>query len=118
MTEWSFDEHRQVGKLVVSGAVTVAQVGELKGVLIDAIGRAPLVEVDVSRVEQIDIAGLQLLCAAHRLADANGKRFSIIKTGEAVLHLVRSAGFAHALVCDQARHSACLWAKRAQPGVC
>jgi hypothetical protein len=31
---------------------------------------------------------------------------------------VRGAGFAHALVCDQARHSACLWAKRAQPGIC
>lgn len=109
MTEWRFDEQQQVGELVVSGAVTVARVGELKKVLIDAIGQARLIQIDLGRVEQIDIAGLQLFCAAHRLAGANGKQLSITTVGDAVLQLVRNAGFAHALVCDQGCHSACLW---------
>ncbi len=114
MTEWTFDEQRQVGELVVSGALTVTQVRELKGLLIDAIGQAPLVQVDLGRVEQVDIAGLQLFCAAHRLADANGKRLSICTASEAVLQLVNTAGFAHPLVCDQGRRSACIWAQKTQ----
>lgn len=112
MIRWNFDEQQQIGELTVSGAVTVGQVVELKGELLKAIEQVPLVRIDLGNVEQIDIAGVQLFCAAYRLAARSGKVLTVTRVGEPVLKLVRSAGFAHASVCDQGRHSACLWAQR------
>jgi anti-anti-sigma factor len=110
MTQWLYDEQRQAGELAVTGAVTVAQVDELKLLLIEAIAQAPLILVDLGQVEEIDVAGLQLFCAAHRLAANGGKTFKVTTVGACVLQLVRSAGFVHATICDRQRGEPCLWA--------
>lgn len=109
MTRWSFDKKQQAGELAVSGAVTVAQVGELRALLLEALDQSPLVQVDLGQVEEIDIAGIQLLCAAHRLTAGSGRRLDVKNASERVRRLVESAGFAHAAVCESARNSACLW---------
>lgn len=109
MSRWSFDEGQKTGELVVTGAVTVAQVGELKELLLAAIEQAPLVQVDLGQVEQIDIAGVQLFCAAHRLAGNRGGALVIKTFGVRVRELIVNSGFAHTLRCDHACSSACLW---------
>jgi anti-anti-sigma factor len=113
MTRWSFDKKQQAGELVVSGAVTVSQVGELQALLLEALSQAPLVQVDLSQVEEIDVAGIQLLCAAHRLAGKNGRRLEVKNIGARVRQLIRNAGFAHASVCSSGENRACLWAQLA-----
>jgi len=112
VTRWTFDEQQQTGELKVSGAVTVSQVAEIRKLLLKALDQAPLVRLDLGQVEAIDIAGLQLFCAAHRLADRTGRCLAIVALGEPVLKLVHEAGFAHLPVCDQDRQSACFWARR------
>jgi anti-anti-sigma factor len=109
MTEWLYDEQREAGELVVTGAVTVARVDELKPLLLEAIAQAPSILVDLGRVEEIDVAGLQLFCAAHRLAANGGKTFNVTTVGACVLQLVRTAGFVHATICDRQRGRPCLW---------
>src|SRR5512145_2649577 len=52
MTEWSYDDEQRAGKLQVDGVATVAQVGQLKELLIKAIDQAELVLVDLGRVNQ------------------------------------------------------------------
>ena len=113
MAHWSFDEQQQTGVLSITGAVTVAQVGALRELFLEALGQSPQVQVDLGQVDEIDVAGVQLLCAAHRLAASSGGLLEIIAAGERVRQLVQSAGFAHAAVCDRDRKNACLWAQLA-----
>jgi anti-anti-sigma factor len=109
MTEWSYDEEQQAGQLWVDGAVTVAQVGQLKEHLVKAIDQAEMVLVDLSRVSQVDIAGLQLFCAAYRQACARGRTLKLCGGGEPFRDLVRATGFAHGAWCGAREKTACLW---------
>ena len=113
MAHWSYDEQQQPGKLSVTGALTVAEVGALRTLLLEALGESPRVQVDLGQVVEIDVAGVQLLCAAHRLAASSGRLLEITAAGECVRQLVRGAGFTHAAVCDGKRKNACLWAQLA-----
>lgn len=110
MSRWSFDEQQQVGIVTVTGMVTVTQVGALRSVLLEALDQSPRVRVDLGQIDEIDVAGIQLICAAYRQASVSGKLLEVSSAGEHIRQLVRSAGFAHAAVCDSERKSACLWA--------
>jgi anti-anti-sigma factor len=113
MTEWVYDEEQQVGQLQVSGAVTVAQVGRLKEQLVQSMVQAEMVLVDLSRVSQVDIAGLQLLCAAHRDACTRGKVLKLCGGNERFRDLVSAAGFAHGNWCNAGEKTPCLWMEMA-----
>jgi ABC-type transporter Mla MlaB component len=111
MTQWVFDKEQQVGRLQIDGAVTVAQVGQLKAMLMEAVEQAQTVLVDLSRAEPVDMAGLQLFCAAHRFARACGKELRCCGGGERLRVLVCAAGFAHGTWCNAREQTPCLWAE-------
>ena len=113
MTQWTFDEEQQAGQLRVDGSATIAQVGQLKELLVQAVDQAHMVLVDLSRVDQVDIAGLQLFCAAHRFACTRGRGIKLSGGGERFLALVRAAGFTHGAWCSAREQIPCLWAEMA-----
>ncbi len=61
------------GVLTIEGALTVQRAAELKAMLVDALAQADRVAIDLSRVTDVDLCGLQLLCSAQRTASQSRK---------------------------------------------
>jgi ABC-type transporter Mla MlaB component len=74
--DW-FDDTHQAVRLHINGAMTVAYAAELLPALAEAFAAAPIIHFDLSRVDEIDAAGLQLLCSSHRTAMKEGKQFHL-----------------------------------------
>lgn len=79
--------------------LTVAVAVELRAQLLAALGGPPgALELDASAVADVDAAGLQVLCAARRTAEARGMSLTV-KSGTcspALARAVEVAGLAHA----------------------
>ena len=114
MTNWSCDAEQRAGKLAVVEGLTVAQVCRLQAALLHGLDEADQVALDLGAVSEVDIAGLQLLCAAHRLAVARGKELLLFGVGDRVLELVHTAGFVRGSQCGIGRDVPCFWAKMAR----
>lgn len=78
-------------RLAVSGEATVYGVSEAAETLRSALAGAERLQVDLSSVSEIDSAFIQLLLAAGRQADRDGKKMEIVGYGgfgeEAILVL-------------------------------
>jgi hypothetical protein len=75
--------------VTLEGELTVASADELKGLLMECTGD---LELDLLRVETIDIAVMQLLWAAGREAERRGAKVAI-HISEAAAAAARNAGF-------------------------
>lgn len=96
--------------LKLSGSVTIGQAAGFKEALIDALGAASELQVDLGAVTEIDLTGLQLLCATHRSAQARGKQFSVNEGGNKVyLEAVDNAGFRRHVGCARDDSGTCIW---------
>lgn len=111
MSRGSNNRQQKSGELLITGALTISSVTELKELLQTAIEQTPLVKVDLGQVEQIDTAGIQLFCAAHRLAESRGKGIEITGAADSVRQLVVQAGFAHEATCGKKPDGNCLWTR-------
>jgi anti-anti-sigma factor len=100
------------GKLTLkaSGMVTIAAAAQFKQALQEALEAGPALELDLSGLTQIDLSGLQLLCATHRSAEQAGKQFHIINKGNEVFrNSVADAGFNRHVGCVHDTSQSCLW---------
>jgi anti-sigma B factor antagonist len=79
--QWSGDRCR----LGIDDDLTIYTAAALKQALLDPLGRADEVEVELSRVAECDTAGFQLLVLLKREAEAEGKRLSLTGHSPAVL---------------------------------
>jgi anti-anti-sigma regulatory factor len=113
MTNWSYDGEQRAGRLVVEQGLTIAQVCRLRESLLQGFAEADQVVLDIGAVDDVDLAGLQLLCAAHRFAGAHGKELQLAGGGDRILKLVRAAGFIRGTLCNMGRDVPCFWAKLA-----
>lgn len=113
MTKWSYDAQRQAGRLTVEAGLTVAAVRELCEVLLKGLEMSDQVVLDLGAVKDADIAGLQLLCAAHRHAVAHGKELLVEGAGNHLCELARAAGFVRGDLCSIGRDVPCFWIKMA-----
>lgn len=77
--------------LELPARITIHEVRALHQQLLAQIGAWELV-LDGSRVEQVDTAGLQLILAARRSAEAAGGRLEWRPLPAAVLHATRALG--------------------------
>lgn len=78
--------------------LTIAEAPRLRELLLAALERGEPVELDGGAVEEIDAAGLQVLCAARRSAARRGLSFTIREPGrsEPLSRSLVVAGLNHA----------------------
>ena len=74
----------QLRRLAVNEEMTIYQAAQQKQRLLDALASAHQIELDLSRVPEIDTAGLQLLILLKREAAARGTAVRIVAHSEPV----------------------------------
>jgi anti-anti-sigma factor len=72
-------------KLPIEGELTIYSAADLKAKLVEALAAEQPIEIDLSQVDEIDSAGLQLLLLAKREAARIEKPLSLINHSQAVL---------------------------------
>jgi anti-anti-sigma regulatory factor len=97
--------------VVVSGDMTIQNAGEIRNLLLEAFSGGEGVCLEMDKVTGVDLAGLQLLCAAHRSAMTDKKHFSVSGMDiEALKSVVRDAGFPRHSGCVRDTGKTCIWA--------
>ena len=97
--------------LKLSGELTVPNAAEFRSALLEALGRLDYLEIDLSPVTAVDIAGLQLLCAAHRTAVTQAKKIVLLSASGCVDMAANNAGFLCREGCMTSPNEGCLWAE-------
>ena len=98
------------GTLHLSGEVTLLQVQGLFALLNQALEAADHVVIDMQGITDIDMAGLQLLCAAHKSAmDRNNQWVTDPNPPDVVASRADQAGLACRQNCDGLENTNCLW---------
>jgi anti-anti-sigma factor len=78
----------------IEGEMTIYRAAPLKEQLVGALGSgtSPSPRLDLSRVTEIDTAGLQLILMARRLARARGRALAVDEPSPPVADLLRLCG--------------------------
>jgi anti-anti-sigma regulatory factor len=93
----------------VRGSLTIALAREAHAALVKAFAKAQQVLLDLEGVEEIDLTGLQLVCAAHRSSSNAGKGFQVKgHDSEPVARAAVKAGFLRRIGCVQ-ETKMCFW---------
>ncbi len=96
--------------LTVAGSLTIEYAADMREALLAAFGQGDLVTVDLTKLEGIDISGLQLLCAAHRTSLAQDKRLVVQGSKHAdVQKNAMLAGYYRHVGCSQDVTKTCVW---------
>jgi anti-anti-sigma factor len=78
--------------LTLAGPLEIAVAEELCSALRDLLERAPHPTLDLSQVEAVDAAALQVLCSARKTAERDGKRLEIAAISPAVRNKSEALG--------------------------
>ena len=106
--------NESVTSVAINGAMTIDNVGEIRGGLLTAFGRGKNVELSLEGVTDLDLTGLQLLCSAHRTSLAGGLGFSIVGREEGpVSSVAKSSGMLRHVGCADDTGGSCVWKKEA-----
>ena len=79
------DGARPSHPLRIEGELTIYQAAELKPLLAAALQQGDVLEIDLSAIGEIDTAGIQLLIAAKKSAQAAGKQLRLVAHSDAVV---------------------------------
>jgi anti-anti-sigma regulatory factor len=64
--------------LKLGSALTLANASEIKQALLSGLHKTKALTLDAGALTDVDVAGLQVLCATHRLAVAQGKTVGFV----------------------------------------
>lgn len=96
--------------MTIAGPMTVQYAGELRDHLLELFMKAKNVTIDLSGVTDIDVAGLQLLCSAHRTSDYAKTRFAVAGGQGAVIRdAAEAAGLLRDTGCSEDECNTCIW---------
>ncbi|HJV34815.1 STAS domain-containing protein [Geomonas sp.] len=99
-------------ELKVSGRLTVEGAAEFKDALREALAETAELVVDLTGLTEMDLSGLQLLCAAHGSAEVAGKSFRLVEGDNEVLRMIAAeAGFQRQAGCPQDVSKSCIWVR-------
>lgn len=70
-------ELRNGKRLCLEGELTISNAADFRQGLLEALEQGDCLELDLDAVTAIDLAGLQLLCSAHRTAVAGEKSLTL-----------------------------------------
>lgn len=105
-----FNDH-EIIKLV--GELTIEHSEELREILKDGLDREERLSLSFSKVTDIDLSFLQLICSAHRTALQANKIFRIDKQGsEILMTAIKDAGFVREEGCSLDLSKSCIWKGR------
>ena len=94
----------------IDGEMTILNAGEIRNSLLEAFSNGAGLCLDMGKVTEVDLAGLQLLCAAHRTSMTEKKHFSVSGVdNEAMKSVIRDAGFLRHTGCTQDVNKTCVW---------
>lgn len=79
-------------RLVIQGEFTIYTASELKGQILGALLANNDLEIDLSKVEEFDAAGLQLLVVAKKTAATLNRKLRITGCPPAVLDILSLSG--------------------------
>jgi anti-anti-sigma factor len=74
--------------LILDGPMTIYNANEIKAQLMNGLQAAPIVELDLSHVNEMDTAGFQLLVMAKRESQRQGLTLRIIAHSPAVREVI------------------------------
>jgi anti-anti-sigma regulatory factor len=96
-------EQRAAGAAVVKlgASLTLGNAGEIKETLAAAVAGGGKITLDAGAVEEIDLAGLQLICAAHRAATHDGRELEIAGRCAALTDAIGALGFGRDVGCGE-----------------
>jgi anti-anti-sigma regulatory factor len=97
-------------KIVFTGDLTLIRAGELRDALLGELAAGDSVEIDLAKVESVDLSVMQILCAAHQSARRQGKVLHLVNAlPESLLRLVDEGGFSGHIGCALDGQVACVW---------
>jgi anti-sigma B factor antagonist len=82
----------EYARVTVSGPMTIYEAIENKRELLEALAAGNGLEIDLSDVDEVDTAGLQLLLLAHREGSKAGKPVRLAAPGAALLEVLERYG--------------------------
>lgn len=80
------------GPLKISGTLDIYTVDTLRDVLAEHVKQQTALLLDLSEVDGCDVAGLQLLCSAHKSAEASRAPFAVTALSQAVVESCAALG--------------------------
>jgi anti-anti-sigma factor len=97
-------------RVILQGDLSVAVAEPLRDVLLEALGVADVVKLDLEAVTSMDLATLQLLGSSHRTATTSGKQLAFTNCRNPALAQARkAAGFIQRQGCCLNPTKSCLW---------
>ncbi len=104
------DNTGSVGVLDIEGEMTVANVAELKSMLMQSLTSVDHLVLNLEKVTSVDISLFQVLCSAHRTSVGLKKNLTISgELPEPLKQLVEIAGFERNGGCISNSCNTCLW---------
>jgi anti-anti-sigma regulatory factor len=96
--------------LKVQGTLSIQDASILRDNLLEALGSSERLLIDLSDVDSIDLACMQVMCSAHRTFFNANKSISITShISKGVMRSLSSAAIVPE-ACDRESHGPCLWA--------
>ncbi|MBS4098787.1 MAG: STAS domain-containing protein [Sulfuricella sp.] len=85
-------EKDQITRMDIEGELSIFTAAAIRERLLDSLADGAEIEVDLSKVSEIDCAGVQLMVAAQREATARSKSLRFVSYSPAVLELLDLCG--------------------------
>ncbi len=79
-------------QLTIEGELTIYEVADLRMRLLESFSENQPIELDLTRVEECDASGVQLLCSAKLTAEQTGKNYTVSSTSDAVINAIEGIG--------------------------
>ncbi len=100
----------KASRIKVGGSLSIESTEELRKALLSEIEKGSGVSLDLSNVTEVDAAGLQLICSAHKTARTSGIELTIAVATDDLWDYVERSGLAHSRGCPK-NFNPCLWSK-------
>ena len=99
-----------VNHIVINGEMTIQNAVEIRNALLDTFSEGNNLQLDMKGVTDVDLTGLQVICAAHISSIKIGKNFTLVINGnEPIMKIVHDAGFLRHTGCSLDLSNTCVW---------
>jgi ABC-type transporter Mla MlaB component len=109
MIAYGADALNPEGVITVEGELTVDSASEFRAALIGSLKGLDALRVDITKVSEVDLTCLQLLCSACRGAQGLNKGVELRGVSSVFTQAVISAGVCQRDGCASGGDKACIW---------